>query len=158
MKQVATFAMGCFWQPDLLFSKVPGVLKTEVGYMGGDEKSYPNPTYQQVCSGKTHYAEVVHVTFDSKKISFEEIIEIFWNNHNSTTLNRQGPDFGEQYRSAVFYHSLEQKKTAEATKKAKQKTLDKKVVTEIIPAGTFFPAEDYHQKYLAKRGLASCHI
>ncbi len=158
MKQIATFAMGCFWKPDLLFSKVPGVQKTEVGYMGGNESRFPKLTYEQVCKGQTGYAEVIQVTFENKKVSYKEIIKIFWDNHNPTTKNRQGPDIGEQYRSAVFYHSSAQKKIAETTKKAKQKTLDKKIVTQITPASKFFPAENYHQKYLEKRGLESCHL
>lgn len=158
MKELATFAMGCFWQPDLLFSKIPGVIKTEVGYIGGDEKEYPKPTYEQVCTGETGYAEAVQITFNNKKTTYEKLLQVFWDNHNPTTMNRQGPDFGEQYRSAIFYHSPAQKKAAELTKKKKQKTLEKEIVTEITKAGTFFPAEDYHQKYLEKRGLESCHI
>jgi len=162
----ATFGMGCFWSPQALFDHLPGVEKTEVGYMGGDEKKYPNPTYQQVCSNQTGYAEVVHITFNPKKISYQQLLKVFWENHNPTTMNRQGPDIGTQYRSAVFYHTEEQKELAEKTKAGQQKVWDakkiilgkKKIVTEIKKTGTFFPAEEYHQKYLEKRGLESCHI
>mgnify|MGYP001589358413 CR=1 FL=1 len=157
-KETAVFAMGCFWQPDSLFSKIPGVIETAVGYIGGNEEYYPKPTYNQVCSGDTGYAEAVKIIFDSKKISYKKLLEIFWNNHNPTTLNRQGPDVGAQYRSAIFYTTEKQKKEAEESKKEKQKTLKNKIVTEITKASTFFPAEEYHQKYLEKRGLASCRI
>ena len=150
--------MGCFWQPDVVFSKFPGVLKTTVGYMGGDEKKFPNPTYEQVCTNKTGYAEVIQIEFDEKKISNSGLLKIFWNNHNPTTLNRQGNDVGSQYRSAIFYHDGKQKDEAEKSKKEIQKNFSKPIVTEITKAGKFFPAEDYHQKYLEKRGLESCHI
>lgn len=151
-KETAFFAMGCFWQPDILFSKVPGVIETIVGYIGGDENYYPNPTYKQICSGDTGYAEAVKIIFDSKKTSYKKLLDIFWSSHNPTTLNRQGPDVGAQYRSAIFYVSESQKKEAEESKKEKQKTLKNKIVTEITKAANFFPAEDYHQKYLEKRG------
>ncbi len=148
--------MGCFWSPDLLFSKVRGVLKTEVGYIGGDENNFPNPTYEQVCSGKTNYAESVQITFDSDKISYAELLEIFWKNHNPSTPNRQGADIGSQYRSAIFWHSQKQKEVALKTLAKHQKSFSKKIVTEITKAKTFFPAEEYHQKYLSKRGKESC--
>lgn len=154
----ATFAMGCFWQPDVLFAKLPGVVKTTVGYIGGDEKKFPRPTYEQVCTGRTGYAEAIQIEFDEKKVSYEELLKIFWSNHNPTTLNQQGPDVGEQYRSAVFYHDAKQRALAEKMKAVAQKKWNKPIVTEIIKAATFFPAEDYHQKYLQKRGLESCHI
>lgn len=162
----ATFGMGCFWSPQLLFDKLPGVKKTEVGYMGGDEKEYPNPTYKQVCTNLTGYAEVTQITFDSKKLSYQDLLKVFWENHNPTTKNRQGLDMGTQYRSVIFYHNEKQKALAEKTKKeqqkiwSKKKTLfgTKKVVTEIKKASAFYPAEDYHQDYLKKRGLESCHI
>lgn len=157
-KEVATFAMGCFWSPDLLFSKVSGVLKTEVGYIGGDEKKFPNPTYEQVCTNKTGYAEAVQVTFDSEKIDYDKLLDLFWQNHNPTTLNRQGADVGTQYRSAIFYHSASQKKKAIESREKYQKKFSKPIVTEIVSAGKFFPAEDYHQKYLEKRGMESCGI
>ncbi len=154
----ATFAMGCFWSPDLLFSKVPGVAKVEVGYIGGDEKKYPSPTYEQVCSNKTGYAEAVQVTFNPKKLDYNALLDLFWTNHNPTTMNRQGFDIGSQYRSAIFFHSAAQKKLAEASKKKYQKKFERKIATQITKAKTFFPAEDYHQKYLEKRGKTSCRI
>lgn len=157
-KLVATFAMGCFWSPDLLFSKIPGVKETEVGYTGGNEEKFPNPTYDQVCSGKTGYVEAVKIVFDPKKISYEQLLEIFWKNHNSTTPNRQGADVGTQYRSAIFYHDEEQKEKALMSKLEHQNEVSKKIVTEILPAKLFFKAEDYHQKYLEKRGKDSCEI
>jgi len=155
-KETATFAMGCFWEPDLLFSKLPGTIKVEVGYMGGDEEKFPNPTYNQICYQNTGYAEVVQVTFNPEKTSYEELLKLFWENHNPTTLNRQGLDFGSQYRSAIFYHSEKQKTKAQSSKKEIQKKLSKKVVTEITKAKTFFIAEDKHQKYLQKRGQNTC--
>ena len=156
----ATFAMGCFWKPQLLFDKVKGALKTEVGYMGGDENAYSNPSYKQVCTYKTGYAEVVQIEFNPDKISYKDILDIFWKNHNPTTLNRQGLDFGTQYRSAIFYYNEKQKKEALKSKEEMQKKLNskktlfgtKKIVTEIIKAGTFFKAEEYHQNYLEKNG------
>lgn len=162
----ATFGMGCFWSPQALFDKLPGVKKTEVGYMGGDEKKYPKPTYEGVCSNITSYAEVIQITFNPAEISYQQLLKIFWENHNPTTMNRQGPDIGTQYRSIIFYHDAKQKAMAEKTKAEQQKVWDKKkslfgakkVVTEITKTGTFFPAEDYHQKYLEKRGLESCHV
>ncbi len=157
-KEIATFAMGCFWSPDLLFSKIPGVLKTEVGYIGGDEKRFPNPTYEQVCTDETGYAEAVQVTFDSEKIDYSALLDLFWQKHNPTTLNRQGADVGMQYRSAIFYHSALQKKKAVKSREEYQKKFSKPIVTEIVSAGKFFPAEDYHQKYLEKRGKESCGI
>lgn len=154
----ATFAMGCFWQPDILFSKARGVKKAVVGYIGGNEKKFPAPTYEQVCNLETGYAEAVEIEFNPKQTSYEELLSLFWRNHNPTTLNRQGPDVGSQYRSEIFYHSEEQRKEAEKSKKEFQKTLSKPIVTAISKAGKFFPAEEYHQKYLEKRGLESCHI
>src|SRR3989344_3543349 len=157
--QTAIFGMGCFWKPELLFSQIEGVINTKVGYMGGDEKKYPKPTYDDVCSDSTGYVEVVLVEFKPEKISYEKILETFWKNHNPTSLNRQGVDIGSQYKSAVFYYNLVQKKIAEGSKKEVQKKYEnKKVVTEIRKAGTFFPAEGYHQRYLEKRGLKSCGI
>jgi peptide-methionine (S)-S-oxide reductase len=157
MKNQATFAMGCFWQPDKLFSDLIGVIKTTVGYTGG---KMPNPTYEQVCSGKTGHAEAVEIEYDPEKISYTELLDIFWKNHNPTSLNRQGPDVGEQYRSAIFYHDEEQKAAAEASVKELKDSgkFDRPIVTQIIQATTFYPAEEYHQKYLLKRGLESCSI
>lgn len=164
--QKATFGMGCFWSPQILFDKISGVTKTEVGYMGGDGKKYPNPTYQQVCTNTTGYAEVTQVTFNSEKISYKELLKVFWANHNPTTLNRQVLDIGSQYKSMIFYHDKKQKELAQESLKERQKELDKKkslfgakkIVTRIVKAGTFYPAEEYHQKYLEKRGMESCNI
>ena len=156
-KEKATFAMGCFWQPDILFSKLPGVTKAVVGYTGGLEK-YKNPNYQEVCSGKTGHAEAIEIEFNPKKTSYKELLEIFWKRHNPTTMNRQGPDVGSQYRSAIFYHNEKQKSLALETKSEAQKKFKNPIVTEIKKATQFYPAEDYHQKYLEKRGLESCHV
>jgi len=153
----ATFAMGCFWKPDLIFSKTLGVVKTEVGFMGGF-KIFRNPSYTLVCTGATNHAEVVQVTFDPKKISYKKLLKIFWGNHNPTTKNRQGFDIGTQYRSVIFYHNERQKKEAEESKKEAQKRFKKKIATEILKAPEFYLAEKYHQKYLEKRGLASCPV
>ena len=153
----ATFAMGCFWSPQLLFDKIPGVLKTVVGFMGGRE-IFKAPSYKIVCTGITHHAEIVQIEFDSKKISYKKLLDIFWQNHNPTTKNRQGFDIGSQYRSVIFYHNAKQKKEAEKSKEENQKNFDRPIVTEIVKASEFYPAEDYHQKYLEKRGMQSCHI
>ena len=152
----ATFAAGCFWHVEQIFSAVPGVLSTRVGYTGGDFK---NPTYQDVCAGSTGHAEAVEIEFDPSKVSFKELLRTFWEVHDPTQLNRQGSDFGTQYRSAIFYHSAEQKAAAIESQGALQKTpryLAKKIVTEIVPAKEFWLAEEYHQKYLEKHGRASC--
>lgn len=153
----ATFAMGCFWGVEVTFRNTPGVQDAVVGYSGGHTK---DPTYKEVCTDTTGHAEVVQVTFDPKEISYEDLLEVFWANHNPTTLNAQGPDVGTQYRSAIFYHSDAQKAAAEASKAAMDKSdrFPRPIVTEIVAAGTFYPAEEYHQRYLEKRGLASCHI
>jgi peptide-methionine (S)-S-oxide reductase len=153
----ATFAMGCFWGVEVTFRNTKGVKDAVVGYIGGHTK---NPTYKEVCTDTTGHAEAVLVTFDPNEITYEELLEVFWSNHNPTTLNRQGPDVGTQYRSAIFYHSEAQKAAAEASKAAMEKSgrYSRPIVTEIVPAQTFYPAEEYHQRYLEKRGLASCHI
>ncbi len=156
--EFATFGAGCFWGVQVAFSNTPGVVGTSVGYMGGDEKKYPNPTYEQVCSDKTGYVEVVHVQYNPDKISYEKILEVFWENHNPTTKNRQGPDIGSQYASVIFYHTPRQRSLALLSKIARQKKIGKPIVTEIREAATYFLAEDYHQRYLEKRGLASCKI
>lgn len=149
----ATFGAGCFWGVEAVFRKMQGVKNTTVGYMGGQTES---PTYEDVCTDKTGHAEVVQVEFDPAAIGYNALLDIFWKNHNPAELNRQGPDVGTQYRSAIFYHSEEQKTIAEASRAAlKYKT---PVVTEISPARTFYKAEDYHQQYLEKRGLAACHL
>ncbi|MDO6592732.1 peptide-methionine (S)-S-oxide reductase MsrA [Neptuniibacter sp. 1_MG-2023] len=154
---IATFAAGCFWGIELHFSKLPGVTSTAVGYMGGHNS---NPSYQDVCTGDTNHAEVVQVTFDRQETSYEELLNAFWSAHNPTTLNRQGPDIGTQYRSAIFYHNEEQKRFAELSKEKLDNSglLPSKIVTAIVPAETFWPAEEYHQKYLEKRGMGGCGI
>lgn len=153
----ATFGAGCFWGVEAEFRQVPGVLKTTVGYLGGKLK---NPTYENVCSGKTGHAEVVEVEFDPAKVSFENLLDVFWKNHDPTTLNRQGPDVGEQYRSGIFYHSDAQKNTALESKKKLEESgrFKKPIVTEITEASEFYRAEEYHQQYLEKKGLATCRI
>jgi peptide-methionine (S)-S-oxide reductase len=154
----ATFAAGCFWGVEAALAAIPGVIKTAVGYEGG---SLDNPTYKDVCTDQTGHAEAVELEFDTEKVSYEELLDNFFELHDPTTMNRQGPDWGTQYRSAIFYHSEEQKLKAEA--KIGQLTADgrykpRRVVTIVEPAQTFWRAEDYHQKYLEKRGQASCHI
>lgn len=155
--QKATFAAGCFWGIEAAFAKVPGVTETAVGYSGGN---FAHPTYKEVCSGRTGHAEVVEVIFDPAKVSYEQLLDVFWSVHDPTTMNRQGPDVGEQYRSAIFYHSAEQEKAARASKERLEKSgsLRRPIVTEITPASVFYRAEEYHQKYLEKRGQAYCHI
>ncbi len=151
----ATFGAGCFWGVEAEFRKLEGVTDTRVGYLGGD---LVNPTYEQVCTDKTGHAEVVQVDFDPAKISYEELLEVFWNLHDPTQLNRQGPDFGTQYRSAIFFHTPEQEIAAQRSKAEAQARIPKRIVTEITPASEFYVAEDYHQRYLEKRGLASCTV
>lgn len=150
----ATFAAGCFWGVEEAFTHLPGVTETTVGYTGGHTKS---PTYEDVCSHTTGHAEAVEVTFDPKEITFEQLLDKFWEIHDPTTLNRQGPDIGSNYRSAIFYHSGKQKKLAEESKNKLEKSgrLDRPVVTEIVPAGAFYKAEEYHQKYYHKHDAAS---
>lgn len=146
----ATFGAGCFWKPEEIFRKVEGVVSTCVGYMGGRVE---NPTYEEVCTGATGHAEVVHVEFDPEKIAFEQLLEVFWSCHDPTTRNRQGPDIGTQYRSAIFFHSPEQGVVAHASKEKLQRSgrHAREIVTEITPASRFYPAEEYHQRYLEKR-------
>jgi peptide-methionine (S)-S-oxide reductase len=153
----ATFAAGCFWGVEATFRSLPGVSATRVGYMGG---TLHHPTYKDVCTDRTGHAEAVEVTYDPAKISYEELLQTFWENHDPTTLNRQGPDVGTQYRSAIFYHSPEQEAAARASKERLEKShaFRRPIVTEIVPAVEFWEAEDYHQQYLEKRGLAHCHI
>jgi peptide-methionine (S)-S-oxide reductase len=157
MTQRATFGAGCFWGVEEMFRNIPGVVGTAVGYCGGTLQS---PTYQDVCTDRTGHAEVVEVEYDPARVSFEQLLDAFWANHNPTTLNRQGPDFGSQYRSAIFYHDEEQKARAEASKQAQQASgkFKRPIVTEITPAQTLWRAEEYHQQYLAKRGQSSCHL
>lgn len=153
----ATFAGGCFWGVEKLFSELDGVVATQVGYTGGTVK---NPSYEAVCSGRTGHAEAIEITFDSSKISYEKLLETFFSTHDPTTLNRQGNDVGTQYRSAIFYHNAAQENMA---KKAiellvQAKVFKNKIVTKIEPAGEFYAAEDYHQKYLQKNPNGYCHI
>ena len=151
----ATFGAGCFWGVELVFRQTAGVIDTAVGYSGGVTK---NPTYREVCSKRTGHAEVVHLTFDPALIAYTQLLEIFWSNHNPTTLNQQGPDIGPQYRSMIFYHSDTQKTEAERSLQQQQTRLTHPIVTEIVPAGTFYRAEEYHQQYLEKRGMTHCHL
>ena len=151
----ATFGAGCFWGVEAEFRKLEGVTDTKVGYLGG---TLENPTYEQVCTDRTGHAEVVQVEFDPDRISYETLLEAFWGLHDPTQLNRQGPDFGTQYRSAIFFHDPEQEIAATKSKAEAQARFSKPIVTEITPASEFYIAEDYHQRYLEKRGLASCTV
>jgi peptide-methionine (S)-S-oxide reductase len=151
----ALFGAGCFWGVEAAFRRVKGVLATAVGYSGGH---LPNATYKDVCSGKTGHAEVVEIEYDPAQVSYDDLLNVFWENHDPTTMNRQGPDVGSQYRSAIFFHSPEQETAAKASKERVQSRFKNKIVTEITPATEFYPAEDYHQQYLEKRGLAQCSI
>lgn len=153
----ATFAAGCFWGVEATFRQLPGVLSTRVGYIGGQTE---NPTYKEVCTDTTGHAEAVEIEYDPQQLSYDKLLNVFWENHDPTQLNRQGPDFGKQYRTAIFFHSPEQEAAAKASKEALQNShrFSKPIVTQIVPAVEFYPAEDYHQQYLEKRGLATCHI
>ena len=149
----ATFGAGCFWHVEDLLNKTKGVKSTAVGYIGG---KLQNPTYEEVCTDKTGHAEAVEVEYDPDEISFEDLLSVFWSNHNPTTLNSQGPDVGIQYRSAIFYHDETQKEIAEKSKRelGQSGKFDKPIVTEIVPAPTFYKAEEYHQKYFKKHGFS----
>ncbi len=151
----AAFAAGCFWGVEETFRQAKGVISTAVGYEGG---SLPNPTYHDVCTDRTGHAETVEIEYDPAQISYEQLLDIFWNNHNPTTLNRQGPDFGSQYRSAIFYHTPEQHEIALASKERLSQSgkFKRPIVTQIVPATTFYRAEEYHQRYLQKRGMSHC--
>src|SRR5947209_4933364 len=153
----ATFAAGCFWGVEATFRQLPGVVSTRVGYIGGHTE---NPTYEEVCTDGTGHAEAVEVVFDSSKVGYNDLLKVFWENHDPTQLNRQGPDWGTQYRTAIFFHSPEQQAAAETSKQQLEKShrFSKPIVTQVVPAVTFYPAEEHHQQYLEKRGLASCHI
>lgn len=153
----ATFAAGCFWGVEAEFRATPGVVATRVGYTGGTKA---DPTYEQVCSGRTGHAEAVEVVYDPERLSYDDLLEVFWDNHDPTTPNRQGPDIGTQYRSAIFFHDEDQLRAASASKERLQGSgrFKRPVVTEITEASEFFEAEDYHQQYLEKRGLATCRI
>ncbi len=157
MSEIATFGAGCFWGIEANFQRIPGVISAESGYSGGH---MANPSYKDVCTDETGHAEVVQVTFDPEKVSYEKLLDAFWQMHDPTQVNRQGPDFGSQYRSAIFFHSPEQEAAAKKSKAALEASgkLRRPVATEITAAGTFWRAEEYHQKYLEKRGATSCHI
>jgi len=146
----ATFAAGCFWSPEETFSRIDGVTDTAVGYIGGQTE---NPTYEQVCSGRTGHAEAVQVDYDPEQVSYEDLLKVFWEIHDPTTLNRQGPDVGSQYRSAIFAHDDDQRAAAQASKDAQQEARHdgRTVVTEVVDAPTFWRAEDYHQRFMEKR-------
>jgi peptide-methionine (S)-S-oxide reductase len=151
----ATFGAGCFWGVESAFRDIPGVIDAAVGYEGG---TMVNPRYEDVCTDETGHAEVVELTFDPAKVSYEKLVEAFFGLHNPTTLNRQGPDVGNQYRSVIFFHSPEQERVAREVLQRAQPRFQKPIVTKVEPAQTFYKAEDYHQQYLAKRGLKHCHI
>lgn len=155
--QLATFGAGCFWGVEAAFRQIKGVKATAVGYLGGKLK---NPTYEDVCYRDTGHAEVVQVEFDPAEVSYEDLLTVFWTNHDPTTKNRQGPDIGEQYRSAIFFHSPQQEAAAIASKERMEADggFRRPIVTEITLASDFYVAEDYHQQYLEKRGLSTCHI
>lgn len=157
MSEIATFGAGCFWGIEAAFRRVPGVIDAVVGYSGGH---LPNPTYKDVCTDQTGHAEVVQVTFDPTKVSYEQLLETFWTIHDPTQVNRQGPDFGSQYRTAIFTHSPEQEHIAKKSRETKDASgkFKRPIATEITPAGPFFRAEEYHQKYLEKHGAQSCHF
>jgi peptide-methionine (S)-S-oxide reductase len=153
--QTATFGAGCFWGVEAAFRAIPGVVETAVGYAGGGTE---RPTYEQVCTDRTGHAEVVQVEFDPERVSYGELLNVFWENHDATQLNRQGPDVGSQYRSAIFTHGPEQEEAARRSLARTQANIRRSIVTQIEPAPTFWPAEDYHQRYLEKRGLSSCTV
>jgi peptide-methionine (S)-S-oxide reductase len=154
MTERATFAAGCFWGVESAFRAIPGVTTTRVGYTGGHTE---DPSYYDVCSDTTGHAEAVEVEFDPEQVSYETLLDLFWRSHDPTQGNRQGPDVGSQYRSAVFFHSPEQQEQALASKARVQAQLPIPVTTEVVPAETFFEAEDYHQQYFEKQGRTSCH-
>lgn len=153
----ATFAAGCFWGVEETFRQLPGVVDTAVGFMGG---TTANPTYREVCGGRTGHAEVVHLEYDPARISYDALLDAFWNCHDPTTLNRQGPDVGDQYRSAIFYHTPAQEAAARASKDRLEVAgrFRRPIVTAIEPASAFWRAEEYHQRYLEKRGAAACRV
>lgn len=153
--ETAVFAAGCFWGVQFYFDQVPGVLETVVGYTGGHTE---NPTYEEVCTHTTGHAEAVQVTFDPSQVSYETLLKQFFHMHDPTQLNRQGPDVGDSYRSAIFYFSDQQKQLAEQVRDAVQAKLDKPIVTQIVPAAPFYEAEDYHQKYAERTGRGMCHV
>lgn len=153
----ATFGAGCFWGVELRFRQLPGVIDTAVGYAGGH---LDNPGYRDVCSDTTGHAEVVQITYDPQQLDYQTLLQLFWDSHDPTTLNRQGPDIGSQYRSVIFYHTPQQEQLARQSLQNLQQSgrFSRPIVTQIEPAPTFWRAEEYHQRYLEKRGLGSCHI
>ena len=154
--ETATFAAGCFWGVEYVFERVPGVTRTEVGYAGGHSE---NPTYEEVCGHGTGHAEVLRVEFDPARVTYDQLLEVFWAMHDPTQVDRQGPDVGDQYRSAIFTHSPEQQALAEASRDRARQTFDRPIATQIAPAGPFYPAEDYHQRYYDKNGHEPyCHV
>jgi peptide-methionine (S)-S-oxide reductase len=158
MTEKATFAAGCFWGVEATFSRVDGVTKTTVGYTGGEKT---NPTYEDVCTDRTGHAEAVLVEYDPLKVSYEKLLDVFWNKHDPTTPNRQGPDVGSQYRSAIFYNTPEQRDAALSSKKRLEESRKygrRSIVTEIVPAMEFYPAEEYHQRYYEKHNVTTCRI
>ena len=157
MTEYATFGAGCFWGVEAAYRQIKGVVSTTAGYEGGRTQ---NPTYRDVCTHTTGHAEVVRVEYDPERVSYDTLLGVFWENHDPTQLNRQGPDVGDQYRSVIFYHTPEQQAAALASKERLEQahTFRKPIVTQIVPAETFYPAEEYHQQYLEKRGLSTCHI
>lgn len=157
MKKEACFGAGCFWHVEEAFSKIKGVVETQVGFMGGNEKKFNSPSYKQVCSGDTGFAEVVHLKFDSKKISYEKLLEVFFTLHDPTQFHKQGPDIGSQYRSVIFYYNVGQETLARKILEKFQKKTKKKIVTEIVKAGKFTRAEEVHQKYFEKHPLV-CRV
>ncbi len=154
---IATFGAGCFWGVEAAYREIEGVRSTAVGYEGG---AMVNPTYRDVCTDTTGHAEVVQVDYDPNIVNYETLLKVFWENHDPTTLNRQGPDIGAQYRSVIFFHSPEQEAQATTSKQLREASGAHKrpIVTQIVAAETFYKAEDYHQQYLEKRGLRSCHV
>ena len=155
MEAKATFGAGCFWGVEAAFRTLDGVTATEVGYAGGRTD---NPSYQEVCYEATGHAEVVQLTYDPETVPYEQLLAVFWAEHDPTQLNRQGPDIGDQYRSVIFVHDAAQRAAAEASRDRVQKRVSRQVMTQIEDAPVFWPAEDYHQQYLEKRGLATCHV
>ena len=153
----ATFGAGCFWGVESAFRELPGIVSAAVGYSGGH---FPNPTYRDVCSGATNHAEVVQVEYDPSKTSYDQLLDLFWSIHDPTQLNRQGPDFGSQYRSVILFHTPEQEAAARAllAKLESSGRFKRKIVTQIVPAPEFWRAEEYHQQYFEKHGLKPCHL
>jgi peptide-methionine (S)-S-oxide reductase len=155
MRETATFAAGCFWGVEDAFRRIPGAIDAVSGYTGGH---IADPTYREVCTGRTGHAEAVEVTYDPAVVSYDKLLEAFWAMHDPTQMNRQGPDVGTQYRSAIFFHTPEQEDAAYASRDAEQKKYKVPIATEITEAGPFYRAEDYHQRYVEKHGGAACHV